>query len=412
VQKFVIALLADSGNDAIRGIVSDYASAVRDLGVPVVEVGMTSGELEYSVKEIAEGNVAFAITWLGIGQDLEAQANGKRFNVWDEFSVPLLKIHGDIPAYFPSRHGGQPLNSVNLYMADEFLSYRRNWMPRVTSMAARIPPMALAPVDKRQLNLKRRREGRIVFLKNGNAPEELRDLWKDRLPSTPATYLRELSEICVHGAFHAGPFDIAGQVARYFTQKGIDPNTCESLIPFFVAQLDDYLRRRKSELIATALLDLPVVVQGSAWGHVNFSGRAATLLPGQDFAASSKIFAEDLAIIDMSPNVDTGPHERVMRAAGSFAVMLTNRQGWMQEHFPGYGDLQYEFRTESIQARVEDILTHSDRYIDLGVQFGEQFRDTFPRSAVANQLVDLAELAALQCSAQKPILQPYFAWSS
>ena len=93
-------------------------------------------------------------------------------------------------------------------------------------------------------------------------------------------------------------------------------------MPFFAAQLDDYLRRIKSEMIATAILDFPVIVQGDLWGHVDFAGRSARLVPGEDFVASRRVFADELGVIDMSPNMDTEPHDRVQRAAGFVDIVL------------------------------------------------------------------------------------------
>jgi len=176
------------------------------------------------------------------------------------------------------------------------------------------------------------------------------------------------------------------------------------------AQMDDYLRRVKSRLIAESILDLPVIVQGSFWHHLDFSGRKARLVPGQDYATTQAIYTQQLGIIDMSPNVDRSPHERVQRSAGSFTTFLTNRQGWLSEEFPDFEDLTFDFAHDSIRDRVADAIAHPDRYVDLGVAFAERFRQLYPREAFANRVADLAELAALQWSPSKPSIQPFFVW--
>src|SRR5207249_1009738 len=99
-----------------------------------------------------------------------------------------------------------------------------------------------------------------------------------------------------------GKLLIGDFVAQFIEARGIAPESAMSLMPFFAAQLDDYLRRIKSEMIATAILDFPVVVQGDLWSHVDFSGRRARLVQGEDFVASRRVFAEELGVIDMSPN--------------------------------------------------------------------------------------------------------------
>jgi hypothetical protein len=163
-------------------------------------------------------------------------------------------------------------------------------------------------------------------------------------------------------------------------------------------------------MIAQALLDLPVIVQGSLWQHIDFRGRKAQLIDGQDFGATKNVYSDQLGIIDMSANVDSWPHDRVQRAAGSFALVLTNRQGWLTENFPNFDDLTYEFEPASITARISDTISNPDRYLDLGVAFGEQFSDRYTRGAFAHFVVDMAELAAMRWSVQKPVIQNFFVW--
>jgi len=163
-------------------------------------------------------------------------------------------------------------------------------------------------------------------------------------------------------------------------------------------------------MIATALLDLPVVIQGGNWEHIDFSNRRAELRPGQSYQASRTIFNEQLGVIDMSPNLDTGPHERVMRAAGSYGLVLTNQQSWLSEAFPAFGDQMFDFTAESIAERASDAIRRPDAYVERGIAFGEQFRQRYSRESVGNTIVDMAELAVLQWSVQKPVIQPFFVW--
>jgi hypothetical protein len=207
------------------------------------------------------------------------------------------------------------------------------------------------------------------------------------------------------GLLHIGDF-----VADYLNAHGIDSESMRALLPFFTAQLDDYLRRVKSLMIVESVLDLPVLVQGNLWQHVDFTGRRAQLLEGQDYETSQRVYSDQLGIIDMAPNVDTAPHERVQRAAGSFATVFTNRQGWIDSGFPGFGDLTFEFTPDSIKDRMSDAIARPDKYIDLGVAFGERFREVYPRAAFAQRVVEMADLSTLRWSDAKPAIQPFFVW--
>ncbi len=108
--------------------------------------------------------------------------------------------------------------------------------------------------------------------------------------------------------------------------------------------------------------------------------------------------------------MDSEPHDRMQRAAGSYSLVLSNKQSWIAAEFPGFEEMTFEFDPESIKARVADVLAHPDRYLELGVAFGERFREVHPVEAFCRRVVELADLAALQCAREKPSLQPFFVW--
>jgi hypothetical protein len=411
-KKIVLALSGLGANDAIHGLMSEYANALTSIGVPVVHVALDASELEYAVDRITGGEVAFALTFLGIGQDIAASRDPARApeNIWEAFRVPLLKFHGDLPAYFSDRHRDVPHNSVNLYHAKEFAHFRRRWLPGIKTLTAVVPPLPLSPIDRRSLDVSERRGGKLVFLKNGNSPDELEKLWLDRLPHSVAARLRRMAREIEKIGLKPGLLHIGDFVAEFLASEGIEPESATELLLFASAQMDDYLRRVKSLLIAKALLDLPVLVQGNLWQHVDFHGRKAQLVDGEDFRATQKVFSSQLGVIDMSANVDTWPHDRVQRAAGSFATVLTNKQGWLADNFPGFDELTFEFDHASIKSRISDVIAHPEKYLELGVAFGDRFRSLYTGAAFANFVVDIAELATLHSGSERPVIQPFFVW--
>jgi len=185
-EKIVLAFYGGGANDAVRGMIAAYGDALSSRGLSVVHVDMNEAEIQYAVDQIASGQVAFVLTWLGVGQDLMVTIGeeGERKNVWEAFRVPLVKLHGDTPAYFVDRHRDIPRNAVNLYPASEFVHFRTRCLPNERCMTAVMPLIALAPIDRSTVDVPRRRNGKLVFLKNGNPPNQLRQSWNDRL--TPA----------------------------------------------------------------------------------------------------------------------------------------------------------------------------------------------------------------------------------
>ena len=437
-NKIALTLSGRSANDAIRAGMADCAEALESIGISVVPIALDSADLQYAAEQLSAGKVQFALTHLGVGQDLCVVPGEKRpgisiwealrmlvprkyqrskttastpVNIWEAFRVPLVKLHADLPAYYVDFHRDVPRNAVSLYWAAELVHFRRRWLPEAHALMGQFPPRPITPVLARgEIDLAVRRSGKLVFVKNGNSPGELRRLWLERLPRSIARLVVDMADEIVAVGTRSGILHIGDFVAARLGEKDIDPDSARQLVSFFSAQLDDYLRRIKSTMIAEAILDLPVLVQGSLWQHVDFTGRRAQLVDGQDFDTSKRIYSEQLGVMDMSPNVDTVPHDRVMRAAGSFSTVLTNRQGWLEDKFPGFEELTFEFKPESIKARVADAISRPDRYLELGVAFGERFRELYTREAFAHRIVEMAELANLQWGAEKPFIQDFFVW--
>lgn len=412
-NKLVLMFAGESTNDAIFGQMSEYASALTESGVSIVHIGGNEEEFKYAFGLIAEGKVGFAFTWLGIAQNLTVArgADGHRESLWDAFGIPMLKIQGDLPAYYLERHQDQPKSTVNLYLASEFIHFRRRWLPDCRAMTAQVPTFPIGMIERHKIDSSKRRTGKLVFLKNGNAPGELVELWNTRLPGSVANLLRSMGRELEAIGLKPGPLHIGDFVADFLSSRGIEPDSTTYMVRFMSAQLDDYLRRVKSRMIAEALLDLPVIVQGTFWHHLDFTGRRAELRPGQSYAETRNIYAHELGIIDMSPNIDSCPHERVQRAAGAYTTVLTNKQSWMNADFPEFPELGFEFTPESIRACVEKAIADPARFVDMGVAFGEQYRTVYSREQFANRVIDIAELAALQWSAAKPQLQEFFGWT-
>ncbi|SRR6266550_781786 len=412
MEKLVLMFSGAGANDAMRGQMAAYGDALIASGLSVVQLTAVPEEFRYASELAIAGQVAFAVTWLGIGQGLAVEVGPERAtrNLWEALEVPLLKIQGDLPAYFADFHGDVPRNAVNLYVSSEFMHFRHRWLPDAKALTGILPPLPLMPLERSKLDSSIRQQGKLVFLKNGNSPTELQNLWRERLPKSIGKLVSAMAHEITPPGLRPGLLHIGDFVAEFLNASGIDPDGAHDLVRFFTAQLDDYLRRLKSQMIVESLLDLPILVQGSLWEHIDFSGRRAQLVPGQDYEASQLIYSDQLGIIDMSPNVDTAPHERVQRAAGSYAAVLTNRQTWLTEKFPGFEELTFEFDPESIKARASDAIARPGRYIELGIAFGERFRALFTAADFAARIVEVADLSALNWNATKPAIQPFFVW--
>lgn len=411
--KALAAVLCGEGaNRSIEGLLLDYAAALNEAGVETVRVMLEDAELRYLVEMMQRGEISFAMTWLGLGQGLAGTVGGAgdARNVFEHFNIPLVKVHGDLPAYYIDLHRDVPRNSINLYQAEEFVRFRQRWLKDAHALTSTLPPMAMIPMERWAVDLKKRRQGKLFFVKNGNSPEELEEMWRTRLPAAMGRIMHDMARTVVDEALDR-PVDLGDWVGDFLESTGIAAEPSPRLVWFYAAQLDDYLRRTKSTMIARAILDLPVIVQGSFWDHVDFTGRRAQRVEGTDVFASQRIHLDELGIIDMSANVDSWPHDRVQRSAGSYSLVITNEQGWLSRAFPEFTDLTYRFDPGSIADRVNAVLTNPDRFLELSVEFGERFRTVYPRRALAEKVLPLVEQTRVIWQRPPIQLQKFFVWT-
>ena len=270
--------------------------------------------------------------------------------------------------------------------------------------------MPFDTVDKRDVDFRRKESGKLLFLKNGNDPEKIVRSWREAMPDATFLVLAELASELASGIDSEIGYDIDALVTARFLAKGWDLSQFANLRLFFVAQLDDYLRRVKSTLVADTIADFPVEIHGNNWEHIDFSRRRATHVPGGDYTQLRVRIIEALGVVDMSPNTQRAPHDRAMRAFGLYTLCLTNAQRYFAERFTNAHQFTYRFDRDSLRARIEDALAHPKQYVELGVDVAEQFlRDHRPED-FAQFMLDTAAHVRTACSPRHEGLQDYFGW--
>jgi len=153
-------------------------------------------------------------------------------------------------------------------------------------------------------------------------------------------------------------------------------------------------------------VDFPIEVRGTGWNHIDFAGSRATLVETCDYAESRQLIRECLGVLDMSPNTAGAPHDRVLRAFGSYTLCLTNEQEFLPAGAPSF-----RFQADSIQAAVAEALAHPARHVELGAEIAAIYRAQNPPEAGVADLIRTAELVRLNQVVERPAgLAPYFVW--
>ena len=161
-----------------------------------------------------------------------------------------------------------------------------------------------------------------------------------------------------------------------------------------IAQLDDYLRRVKSNLMAEVLMDFPIDMFGHNWEHLDFRGKRINFTSGGDYTKSGPMIRDSLGVIDMSPNTSRAPHERPLRAFGSYTLCLTNKQQFFFDNVAHAADFSFAFDKDDLRQKVADVIAHPARYVEIGAAAAQDFRDKFPPSRFIELLLEVSRRTA------------------
>jgi hypothetical protein len=408
----VIFLCGQTMGDALGSTGRSFKRLFESLGHDFATVDFAQPDAGPALDRVmSKGDIEFVFTFVGMGADIRmAGSDGTQRNLWNTMRIPFISLNGDSPAYFFDRHVLSGPMFASLYAFPEHYRLRKR-LPANRCMFGVVPHVLLDATPKQDIDFSRKEQGKLLFLKNGNDPEELLVAWREALPDSVFLMLADLAgELAGQIQSELGN-DIDTLVVDYFQNKGIDIHARWNLRLFFIAQLDDYLRRLKSTLIAKSLLDLPIEVHGFNWGHVDFGKRRAKLVNFADHNASRGLIKESLGLLDMSPNTGLAPHDRPMRAYGMHTLCLTNEQEYFRRTVPQFCDaFTFRFDPESVQSKVADVLAHPRRYLDLGIEVAAAFRSGHEPEIFGQFMLDLAKCLKLEGAPRFPNLQPYFGW--
>jgi hypothetical protein len=407
----VIFLSGRAANDALGAAGRAHRSIFENLGHEFIELNLGQSDAsELLNRTIREQRIEFVYSSAAIGAAMRGTTpDGKEVNLWEGIGVPFISLKGDSPAYFFERHVMSSPWHACLYYFPEHLDLRRR-LPLTPALYGLVPPVPFDMVEKKEIDFRRKEKGKLLFLKNGNDPEKLVRIWREAMPAATFISLTDLAGELVNGINTESSSDIDALVTAYFKDKGWDIGEFVNLRLFFVAQLDDYLRRIKSTMVADALADFPVEIHGFNWEHFDFSHRRATFVPGGDYTQSKQQIIESLGIVDMSPNTQRAPHDRAMRAFGLCTLCLTNEQRFFKEQFAKSDLFSYRFEKDHLAAKIADVLAHPKQYVELGLEVAEQFRQHRRPQDFAQFMLDTASHIRLACGPRPAGLQDFFVW--
>ncbi|RXH57226.1 hypothetical protein [Granulicella sibirica] len=407
----VIFLSGTTRGGTLEGIGRAFAPVLQDLGVELVEVSLLDmNDLLDQLRGINFQSVRFVLSCVGMGMDLAIQKEGREVSLWQELGVPFITLHGDSPAYFFDRHVVRSSNFISLYAFAEQCELRRR-LPNINGPIAVLPPIVLDEIPRDEIDIEAKKNGTLIFLKNGKNPNLIRGMWEAVMEPRPLRALLEIADQLEANLDDPASNQIDDVVMRYFESYGLDIENLRRLRLFFIAQLDDYLRAVKCTRMAEALMDFPVEIRGNNWDHVDFSKGKAKYIDDCDYVESIGLIRNSLGTIDMSANTGSMPHDRVMRAFGAKTLCLTNHGQTFFQDLPHRERLNFCFEKECLQTRVNDLLSNKAAAVEMGIEVSEAFKRLNPPERSFEKMLDYAAMAKLDQLSHRPgAMQDFFVW--
>ena len=401
----ILGLTGSTQGDSLGTITRLYLQPFAQMGFEVIEINISEPDPIPKLQAALDTkDIYFAFSLAAIGRDiLLTDAYGNSQTIWHNRNIPFITIHGDSPAYYFDRHVNESANCATLYLYREHYHYRKQ-LPKLIGLFGLCPVFPFDPVPFESVDFKAKENGKLYFMKNGGDPEQLKALWKAKLPPAVADILLEMADGLAGNLETDLGGDLDALLLAFFQSKGMDITHLTHLRLICNAQLDDYMRRVKSTMIAEVLRDFPVEIHGMGWDHLDVSGKPCKLVTRVDYLASHQMMRNGLGVIDMSPNTQSGFHDRLSRSFSAYTLCVTNEQQSITEMMGGVVPKScYQFNRESIADTVADVLAHPKQYVELGIEMARAFAQQMPESAAVSQLIYIADTLRL-ASRTEPML--------
>lgn len=402
----IVCFNSGGGDQALDYLISALLRPFRERQFKIQSINLAERGWYPRLREVLMEPVWFAISFFSIGQNTQGSKGKELVNLWEGAKVPFFRFYGDLPAYFPKRHVRLFRNSINGYFHQSHAEFYRRWFPD-PALSVVLPPVMIDPIPLDDVDVKRKLGGKIIFPKNGNSPSSLLDHWRMALPPLVARALEAIAEESISSEWIDQEPRLDERLIEHFGESGLDIAAEREVLCFLCAQLDDYIRRVKSTMMVESLRDLPIIIRGRHWDHVDFHGCKAIRDTDYDVARTLDLIDQAPAIVDMSPNTQRAPHDRVCRALGRGTAFLTNTQEFFAAHFSAPEKSSFRFQRDSIRACVEYFACHPKDAIDLGLEQSKALRPCYRDDNYADALLAAVEVSTLRMMSRPPGMQNF-----
>ncbi|MFT8720674.1 hypothetical protein [Acetobacter sp.] len=297
----IVALIGENENGILRELSSGLMRTIEQDGYKGHIIDLYQPDWFANFLDIARSGIAMAWGHAGVGARLSHEDE----NIWEFLKIPFVSVLADPPGRMPLNHYIRSRMVANAYVFSEWLDIQKRFIhaPQYSTL---INCVGVVPNKNRDVIPWRDRPQRMAFIKTGGNPEARRERWRDYPPRW-----RAILEDASSAAVMQGTGGINDLLFAACEQHGLQADQRPEIILHLMEELDLYVREYRMNTVVKALLPLPVHIYGRGWDHLAALPACAQFHPAFDAQNISTIYSATQFLINTSPNIGSGMHERV-----------------------------------------------------------------------------------------------------
>ncbi|MBA3815167.1 MAG: glycosyltransferase family 1 protein [Parachlamydiaceae bacterium] len=209
----------------------------------------------------------------------------------------------------------------------------------------------------------------VVMLATFVDCEHRREEWKEKFPIDICRSMQEAVELTLGDEQTSYIFALEQTLGGHF--KNIDLNLLQSII----SEVELYIKGRDKLDLLQSISDCPVHIFGDSldcknWAEFSQSYPNIVVHPGVTFLEALEIMKRTKILLNTSIKNKRGAHERFFSGAAAGAVVVTNDNAYMREHFVDGKELILYRRSDvnDLNLQIHDLLNDEPRRIEMSKQ--------------------------------------------
>ena len=321
-HKIIVSFVGENENGILRQLSHDLMKQLEPAGFSghVIDLGKPDWLQQFS--PLLQKGIYVALGHAGIGAGLEI--NGQ--SLWDAVKVPFVSIMADPPSAVPQNHSVKSHYVANAYIFEEWLRFQQRFI-RSTQFSTLVGCPGVVPNPLCDQTAWRDRSQRMVFVKTGENPQVRRDTWN----TIPSRWKRVLEEASA-SAITRQTGDITDILVAACDAYNVQTDSRREIFYFLFQECDLYVRSYRANELVKALLALPVDIYGRNWDHLKDGATKARFHSAIDAGRLYELYADTQFLLNTSPNMASGIHERVACGLASRCCVVSDRNDFSEKN--------------------------------------------------------------------------------